>query len=127
MSRLLGWFSCGAASAVAVKLTGAEPVYCEAGSEHPDNERFLADCERWFGAPVTRLRGGYQDTWEVWEKRRYLAMWGCKTHWFKLPQALRNRVWATYVPGQEITKTPSAEYLAVAHDVQAWITQRESQ
>ena len=49
------------------------------------------------------------------------AMWGCRTHWFKLPKRLRDRIWATYRPGQEITKTPSAEYLAVAHEVQDWI------
>jgi hypothetical protein len=48
-------------------------------------------------------------------------MWGCKAHWFKLPQALRNRVWATYRPGQEITKTPSEAYLKVAREVQDWI------
>lgn len=71
--RKIGWFSCGAASAVAVKLTGAMPVYCQTGSEHPDNERFLTDCEKWFGAAVTRLQGEYKDTWEVWEKRKYLA------------------------------------------------------
>ena len=35
--RTIGWFSCGAASAIAVKLTGAQPVYCETGAEHPDN------------------------------------------------------------------------------------------
>lgn len=72
--RTIGWFSCGAASAVAVKLTGAQPVYCETGAEHPDNERFLADCERWFGQPVTRLHSDeYADTWDVWTRRRYLA------------------------------------------------------
>jgi hypothetical protein len=71
--RKIGWFSCGAASAVAVKLTAAQPVYCETGAEHPDNERFLADCERWFGRPVKRLHGRYADTWDVWTKRRYLA------------------------------------------------------
>jgi hypothetical protein len=73
--RTLAWFSCGAASAVACKLTpAAEPVYCETGAEHPDNERFLADCERWFDRPVTRLKSKrYVDTWDVWEQRRYLA------------------------------------------------------
>jgi hypothetical protein len=48
-------------------------------------------------------------------------MWGCKTHWFKLPVRLRSRLWTTYRPAQEITKTPSAEYLAVAREVQDWI------
>lgn len=51
-------------------------------------------------------------------------LWGCKGHWYALPKALRDRIWATYVPGQEVTKTPSREYLAAAHDVQAWIAQQ---
>jgi hypothetical protein len=49
------------------------------------------------------------------------AQSGCKPHWFKLPKALRDRIWAAYVPGQEITKTPSATYLQVAADVERWI------
>jgi hypothetical protein len=49
------------------------------------------------------------------------AMWGCRNHWFKLPLALRNKIWATYRPGQEITKDPSAAYIAVAKQVQTWI------
>jgi hypothetical protein len=31
-----------------------------------------------------------------------------------VPKALRRAVWATYVAGQEVTKTPSAEYLKAA-------------
>jgi len=49
------------------------------------------------------------------------AMWGCKEHWFKLPRVLRERVWAAYVPGQEVTMTPSQAYLEVAQEVQEWI------
>lgn len=72
--RTIGWFSCGAASAVAVKLTDADPVYCQTGAEHPDNKRFLADCEKWFGRAVTRLQSDeYGDTWDVWERTRWLA------------------------------------------------------
>ena len=41
-------------------------------------------------------------------------MWGCRPHWYKLPKTLRAKVWATYVPGQEITKTPSAEGVSTA-------------
>lgn len=75
MARTLSWFSCGAASAVATKLTpDAEPVYCETGSEHPDNPRFLTDCEAWFERKVTRLKSErYDNTWDVWTKRRYLS------------------------------------------------------
>ena len=75
MSRVLSWVSAGAASAVATMLSPeAVPVYCETGAEHPDNERFLLDCEAWFGRTITRLRSEkYASTWDVWEKRRFLA------------------------------------------------------
>lgn len=72
--RTIGWFSCGAASAVACKLERALPVYCETGAEHEDNKRFMLDCERWLGRPVTCLRSDeYADTWDVWNRRNYLA------------------------------------------------------
>lgn len=77
--RTVCWFSCGAASAVATKLTlsdrpDATIAYCETGAEHPDNERFLAGCVRWFNAPIQRIRNEkYRDTWHVWEKERYLS------------------------------------------------------
>jgi len=67
------------ASAVATKLAlrddpGGVVAYCETGSEHPDNKRFMADCEHWFGKPVERLQSAeYADTWAVWEGRKYLA------------------------------------------------------
>ena len=38
----------------------------------------------------------------------------CRRHWYMVPRELRARVWATYRPGQEISKTPSAAYLAAA-------------
>lgn len=73
------WFSCGAASAVAAKITltahpDADVYYTDPGSEHPDNMRFLADCERWLDTSITVLRSAkYTDTWDVWRKRRYLV------------------------------------------------------
>jgi hypothetical protein len=48
-------------------------------------------------------------------------LWGCREHWFRLPAHLRKRIWATYRPGQEKTKDPSAEYIAAAKAVQKWI------
>ena len=43
-------FSCGATSAIATAIAlkedpTAEVVYADTGSEHPDNMRFLKDCE----------------------------------------------------------------------------------
>jgi hypothetical protein len=80
MSRVVVWFSAGAASAVAAKLALRERADCEVliaytdpGSEHEDNARFLSDCEQWFGQPVIRLRSAkYADTWDVFARRRYL-------------------------------------------------------
>lgn len=79
--RVVCWFSAGAASAVATKLALATygPEQCvvasiDPGSEHPDNERFLLECEEWFGVPIVRLKSEkYVDTWQVFEERRYLV------------------------------------------------------
>lgn len=64
MSRVVVWFSCGAASAVASKLAiekyGHENVcvaYCDMTlDEDPDNVRFRADVARWLDHPVTLQR-----------------------------------------------------------------------
>lgn len=52
------------------------------------------------------------------------AMWGCKPHWFRLPKHLRDDIWLTYEIGQEVSMTPSDEYLDAAHAVAAWIDDR---
>lgn len=73
MARTVSWFSCGAASAVATKMSAPDVIaYCDTGSEDVDNTRFMVDCERWFGKKVTHLQGKYPDTWSVWEKRRFI-------------------------------------------------------
>ena len=61
-NRVVCWFSCGAASAVATKIalqTYPEHevviAYTEVIEEHPDNKRFLADCEKWFGQSILVL------------------------------------------------------------------------
>lgn len=71
-----------------------------------------------------RATGNHECHWPGCTKQVPPAMWGCKEHWFKLPAALRARVWRAYRPGQEISKTPSREYVAVARDVQEWIADR---
>ena len=68
-------FSAGASSAAAAIIGRADRcVYAETGSEHPDNERFIADFEAHTGMTVARFRSEkFKDTWDVWEKERYLA------------------------------------------------------
>jgi 3'-phosphoadenosine 5'-phosphosulfate sulfotransferase (PAPS reductase)/FAD synthetase len=79
MSRTVVWFSAGAASAVAAKLAIAQRdnvvvAYCDPGSEHPDSKRFIADVEKWLNSPVLILKSTkYVDTWDVYDKTRYLV------------------------------------------------------
>lgn len=61
MSKYIGWFSCGVTSAVACKLAidagkDIDLWYLETGAEHPDNERFISDCEHWFGKKILRAK-----------------------------------------------------------------------
>lgn len=77
--RVIAWFSCGATSAVACKIAlDRDPetvvAYCDTGSEHADNARFLADCERWLGREIKTLRSRkFADIWEVFSKTRFLV------------------------------------------------------
>ncbi len=78
--RVLVWFSCGAASACAAKITlqqypDAEILYCDTSKdEHPDNGRFIQECERWFGKPVKRLKSEkYTDIYDVFDKTGWLV------------------------------------------------------
>ena len=77
--RIISWFSCGAASAVATKLTlerapkDTQIVRCVLDNEHKDNTRFARDCEEWFGKKIIEIRSSkYKDCWDVWRKRRFL-------------------------------------------------------
>lgn len=80
MSRIVCWFSHGAASTIATKLTLSEyghdavTIACiDTGSEHEDNDRYRADVERWFHHPIVMLKSEtYASVDDVIEKRRYL-------------------------------------------------------
>jgi 3'-phosphoadenosine 5'-phosphosulfate sulfotransferase (PAPS reductase)/FAD synthetase len=79
--RVISWFSCGAASAVATKLAineskhPVEVVYCHVKEEHPDNMRFMKDCEKWFGQPITVLENEKYNgsIYEVFIKGKYIV------------------------------------------------------
>jgi hypothetical protein len=83
MKRLICWYSCGAASAVATKLAIAKYkdthdiviARCIVKEEHPDNDRFAADCEKWFDLPITNLMNEEFDgsIYNVITKRKYIS------------------------------------------------------
>ena len=80
MSRVLCWFSCGDASAVAAKLAidkygdKCEVLYCDTlAYEHPDNRRFMKDCAFLFGKSVKILKSDkYSDIYDVFERTKFL-------------------------------------------------------
>ncbi len=79
--RYVAWFSCGAASAVAAKLAvdkygeQCEVVYCDTmATEHPDNQRFFNDVQRWIGRHIIRVKSSkFKTVDEVFERTRYMA------------------------------------------------------
>lgn len=96
-SRVIAWFSCGAASACAAKLAIEKyddrviVVYCDTMSaEHPDNQRFFNDVQRWLGREIVRIRSDkYNSVDEVFEKRRYMSGVAgaiCTTEMKKIPR-----------------------------------------
>jgi hypothetical protein len=77
--RRLCWFSCGAPSAVAAKLTVAtrpdvDVVYCRVEEEHPDNMRFLNECARWIMREITVIGNAdyHYSIYEVFRRTRFL-------------------------------------------------------
>ena len=78
LNRTVVWFSCGAASAVAAKYAikqydNCEIVYCDTGGEHPSNQQFLKDVEKWIGGGITILKNDkYEDHFDVFKKTKYL-------------------------------------------------------
>lgn len=81
MNRVLAWFSCGAASAVAAKIAVetygdcCEVLYCDTlAYEHPDNARFLTDVASWIGVPIKILKSDtYADIFDVFRRTRWLV------------------------------------------------------
>lgn len=68
--------------------------------------------------------GNHHCHWPGCERKVPPAFWGCRKHWAMLPRHLQARIWATYKSGQEVTKTPSRDYVEAAKAVQEWIANR---
>lgn len=64
---------------------------------------------------------GHHCHWPGCTKQVPPAMWGCRSHWFRLPANLRAAIWRAYSPGQEERMDPSEEYMRVAREVRRWI------
>ena len=84
MSRILSWFSCGAASAYATYLAYKEyeplnicpfeAVYCEVAEEHGDNKKFLREFSEKTGIHVKTIKNDkYRGSiYEVFEQTKFI-------------------------------------------------------
>lgn len=81
MIRVLCWFSCGSASAVAAKLMvekygdRCEVLYCDTFAyEHPDNRRFFDEVQTWLEREIKVLKSDkYTDIYDVFDKTGWLV------------------------------------------------------
>jgi len=96
--RVISWFSCGAASAIATilaaeKYQSIEAVYCRVIEEHEDNLRFLDDFVRVTGIPVkTIVNEKYNGSiFEVFTQRKYLKNPSGAPCTFQLKKEMRRK------------------------------------
>lgn len=80
MGKIICWFSCGITSAVACKLAineygkdNCDLVYIGIKNVHPDNDRFISDCEKWFDKEITTISSKkFSSHTEVIRKAKYI-------------------------------------------------------
>ena len=82
-SRVVTWFSSGAASAVAAKIMHDlslihgfthKVVRIHIDNEHEDNSRFADECASTWGFHINTITSDeYKDCWDVWTRRRYIV------------------------------------------------------
>jgi 3'-phosphoadenosine 5'-phosphosulfate sulfotransferase (PAPS reductase)/FAD synthetase len=65
----IAWWSGGVTSALATKLAlkmydSVQIYFCETNQHHPDNLRFLADCEKWYGQKIHILSNKKEESVE---------------------------------------------------------------
>lgn len=77
---IIAWWSAGVTSAVATKLAidkyGKDnilPIYFRIDSAHPDNKRFMEQCEDWYNMEITvKQSHRYTDQFDVIKRERYV-------------------------------------------------------
>lgn len=76
-SCTVAWWSGGITSAVTCKLAiekdpNVRIVFIETGSHHPDTQRFLKDCQKWYGKEIETIQSQYTDHFETIEIFKYV-------------------------------------------------------
>jgi hypothetical protein len=69
---------------------------------------------------------GHRCHWPNCDKPTPAATYMCYAHWRRLPKRLQSKIRAAYKIGQEVSKTPTREYITVVREVELWISCEES-
>lgn len=122
------WLSAGVSSFIAgylVKETIDEWIYIDVADQHPDSMRFVKDCEKILGRPVTILKSAkYRDVEDVCRKRGIIntphgaACTGMlkkavRTKWEQDFMKEHGHMNLTYVWGFDMKETKRAENMKV--------------
>ncbi|WP_335956222.1 hypothetical protein [Acinetobacter guillouiae] len=127
VKRIVCWFSCGAASAVATKimLEKAAKIFPKVPvvianspiiEEHSDNERFFNECEQWFGQQIIRIFNprypqGLNSIYEVFKKGYLKGVKGapCTTQLKRIPRGMFQKEGDLHVFGYDIAEIDRAQ------------------
>ena len=127
VQRIVCWFSCGAASAIATKimLQQAKELYpgipvvianSPIMEEHPDNERFFCQSQAWFGQEIVRIFNpkypeGRNSIFEVFKRGYLKGVNGapCTTQLKRIPRGTFQQRGDLHVFGYEVTEKDRAQ------------------
>ena len=127
--KYIGWFSCGATSSVACKIALEEGLdvdlwYIETGAEHPDNNRFIADCEWWFGRRILRARSNrFSCPLEVAKKELFNTPYGAPCTKYLKKEVRQKQIMPNYPA--DVTHILGFEY--TQHEVNRALRWKEQQ
>lgn len=100
-------------------MTAAVPCRCHSVPDPPSRARCRL-CGRMAG-PELRHEC-HADGCDVEVPPKMLM---CLRHWRMVPRDLQKRVWAEYVPGQEVRKDPTDSYLDVQREAVDVVARKE--
>ncbi|WP_165072082.1 hypothetical protein [Paludisphaera rhizosphaerae] len=65
--------------------------------------------------------------WPGCSKMVPVYKWGCRRHWYRLPKAIRDRIWANYRQGQETDLRITREYALADREAREWAVRYEAE
>ena len=130
--KYIGWFSCGTTSAVACKLAldmyGKDNVdlwYIETGASHPDNKRFIGDCEKWYEKEIKVAQNKkFSCPLDVAKKELFNTPYGAPCTKYLKKEVRQKQIMPLY-DGQEVYHVLGFEY--TLHEVNRALRWKEQQ